>query len=473
MTKSKELAKNTVIITVGKISTQFLSFFLLPLYTALLTTDEYGSVDIVNTYVQLILPIVILQMDQSVFRFMIKGRDSKENTYKCITTGFVSFIFQVLIFSAVFFVISVIVKNKYAIYLYINVIAMALSSYSLQMARGIGDNISYSIASFLSGILTIGCNILFIAGLHMHAEGMLISSVVGNVFASLFALIRIKAFKFFDIKLFDKKFLKTMLRYSWPLIPNALIWWVVNASDRSIVLFFLGTSANGILAVSHKFPSLIMTIYNIFHLSWTESAALHLGEQDKNEFFSEIFDIVFKIFSSISILLIAFIPFIFNYFINENFLDSYYQVPIYSLASFFNVIVGLYSVVYIAEMRTGEIAKTSLFSGIINLVINIILIRFIGLYAASLSSAIAFGSMALYRALDVRKYIKQKVNYFVLITVIILFVMGFVSYYYRNIYIQWIYLIIALVYTVFLNWKIICKIISLINSFINRKKQNL
>ena len=72
MNREKQLVKNTFIVALGKICTQFISFFLLPLYTAILSTEEYGVVDLLNTYISLIIPIVFLQMDQAIFRFLIE-----------------------------------------------------------------------------------------------------------------------------------------------------------------------------------------------------------------------------------------------------------------------------------------------------------------------------------------------------------------------------------------------------------------
>ena len=62
MNKEKQLIKNTAIVSIGKICTQLITFFLLPLYTALLTTEQYGVVDLMNTLVALFLPIVTLQI---------------------------------------------------------------------------------------------------------------------------------------------------------------------------------------------------------------------------------------------------------------------------------------------------------------------------------------------------------------------------------------------------------------------------
>ena len=73
MNRSEELTKNTFIITLGRVSTQFITFLLLPLYTALLTTEEYGTVDLITTLVQFIVPVMSLMVDQGVFRDLLNS----------------------------------------------------------------------------------------------------------------------------------------------------------------------------------------------------------------------------------------------------------------------------------------------------------------------------------------------------------------------------------------------------------------
>ena len=75
MSKGKQLLKNTIIVTIGKISTQLITFLLLPVYTAILTKEEYGVVDLLNTLVGLFLPIVTLQVEQGLFRYLIDYRN--------------------------------------------------------------------------------------------------------------------------------------------------------------------------------------------------------------------------------------------------------------------------------------------------------------------------------------------------------------------------------------------------------------
>ena len=86
MSRKTELAKNTAILTVGKLCTQCISFFLLPLYTAILSTEEYGTFDLLVTYSTLLLPLVNWQLDQGLFRFMLDYRGNKEEQGKLFST---------------------------------------------------------------------------------------------------------------------------------------------------------------------------------------------------------------------------------------------------------------------------------------------------------------------------------------------------------------------------------------------------
>ena len=102
MNREKQLVKNTVIITIGKICTQMISFFLLPLYTSILTTEEYGVVDLLNTLVSLFIPIVTFQIEQAVFRYLIDARNDEEKTSKVISTTVFTVILQCILYLGIF-----------------------------------------------------------------------------------------------------------------------------------------------------------------------------------------------------------------------------------------------------------------------------------------------------------------------------------------------------------------------------------
>ena len=112
---NKALFKNTGIIAIGQISTKIVNFLLLPLYTALLTTQEYGLVDILSTYSALIVVIVGLQINQAVFRFLVTNRKNKEKLIEICSTTFFCSVIICLIYSFAFLIIQYF--TIYSIYL--------------------------------------------------------------------------------------------------------------------------------------------------------------------------------------------------------------------------------------------------------------------------------------------------------------------------------------------------------------------
>ena len=468
MNREKQLIKNTAIITVGKICTQMVSFFLLPLYTAILTTAEYGVVDLLNTLVSLLLPIVTFQIEQAVFRYLIDARNDEEKTAKVISTTVFTVIIQCIIYLAIFILVSRWINNEYKYFLATNVIACIGSSIMLQISRGLGDNQTYAIGSFITAGVTIIFNVIFIVGFRFGAYGMLTASLLANIICVIFIFFRKKIYRYLSITEYKKELLKKLWKYSLPLIPNQLSWWVFNSSNRLIISTFLGMSANGIFAAAHKFSSVYITIYNIFNMTWTESATLHIDDEDNSEFFSKITNNMFSLFSCLCFGIIAFMPFVFPIMINEAYGEAYNQIPILMLASLGNVGVGLISVIYIARKKTKEVAKISIMAAVINLIVHLTLIKFIGLYAASISTLVAYYSMLIYRFIDVRKYVKLNLDKKMLLRTLVMVVFLLFAYYLNNFILNIIMVLVTIIYSIMVNRKNITAILGFVKTKIGR-----
>ena len=115
MNKKKDLVKNTFIILLGKLCTQFISFLLLPLYTNYLVTEEFGYVDLINTYVSLLVPICTLQLEMSIFRFLIDSRNNNEEKEKYITTNIIDLLLIIFVVVIIFYIFMSFVNIKFGI----------------------------------------------------------------------------------------------------------------------------------------------------------------------------------------------------------------------------------------------------------------------------------------------------------------------------------------------------------------------
>lgn len=466
MNREKILAKNTIIITLGKICTQMITFFLLPLYTGILSTGEYGTVDLLNTLVGLLLPIVTFQVEQAIFRELIEVRENEKEKIRIISSGVITVIVQCIIYLFIFAVVSPFINNDYKIFLATNVVVYIFLSLFQQIARGLGDNTKFAIGSFISAITTILFNILFLVVIKLGATGMLLGTMLGQTTGSLYLFVSLKLYKYIRVKEYKKEIIKKLWKYSVPLIPNAISWWVFNASDRVIASGILGVDQNGILAAALKFSTVYITLYNIFNMSWTESISVAIDDKDIKDYFNKMFNIILSLFIALAVGLIACMPFIFPIMINKNYGNGYGLIPISIIASVFNVIVGLISVIYIAKKNTKAIANTSIVSAIINIVVHLVLIKFLGLYAAVISTFTAYFVMSIYRLIDVKKrYFKIEINREIIFKTLPVLFIVMIAYYINNIYFN----ILSILLSVVLAWSLNKNSIEIIIKFIKRK----
>lgn len=449
MKQEKELIKNTFIIAIGKFSTQIVSFLLVSLYTAKLTTQEYGSYDLIITIITFITPFITLTFEESMFRFLIDAKNRREE--KSIITQTVVTILTMLAIACLIILLVIKIFSINTTKLFIPyVIAVVLMALMNALVRGLGKIKLYSLSNFILSVLTIVLNVVLILGTNLKVDGLLLSVIIANLVMVLFLSIRLKLKEFINIKLMNKKLMKEMLTYSIPLIPHSLSWTIINLSDRLIIAGALGTASNGIYAISNKFPTIINTVYNYFAIAWKESAAKALHEEDSGQYYNKIYEALKNMVYSATVLVIAFVPFVFNILIKGGYQEAYLYIPILVFSVYFSNMASFYGGIFSAYKKTKIIGTTTLVSAIINLVIDIVFIKTIGIYAAAISTLLASVFLYVYRKYKIKDFVKLKhskdMNFTIIITLIV-----FLSYYSNNIIFKGIALLFTIIYALMMN----------------------
>lgn len=449
MKQEKELIKNTFIIAIGKFSTQIVSFLLVSLYTAKLTTQEYGSYDLIITIITFITPFITLTFEESMFRFLIDAKNRREE--KSIITQTVVTILTMLAIACliIFLVIKIFSINTTKLFIPY-VIAVVLMALMNALVRGLGKIKLYSLSNFILSVLTIVLNVVLILGTNLKVDGLLLSVIIANLVMVLFLSIKLKLKEFIDFKLMNKKLMKEMLTYSIPLIPHSLSWTIINLSDRLIIAGALGTASNGIYAISNKFPTIINTVYNYFAIAWKESAAKALHEEDSGQYYNKIYEALKNMVYSATVLVIAFVPFVFNILIKGGYQEAYLYIPILVFSVYFSNMASFYGGIFSAYKKTKIIGTTTLVSAIINLVIDIVFIKTIGIYAAAISTLLASMFLYVYRKYKIKDFVKLKHSKDMSFTIIITLIV-FLSYYSNNIIFKGIALLFTIIYALMMN----------------------
>lgn len=452
MNKKKQLAKNTIILLIGKISTKFISFLLIPLYTSKLHTGDYGFVDLIVTYVLLLSPIISLQLESACFRFITENRDNENKCIEIIDIVFSILVKLILLSTVLYFLVSEIVYIRYKMYIYFAIVSCILNDVLLQIIRGFGNNIKYSIACFINGITNVIFNIVFIVFLDFGAQSILISMILSNLITIIYMFFSIKLYNYikFNYKV-NKQLKKEIMKYSLPLVPNGISWWVVNISDRTIISLFLGVSMNGIYAIASKFPGIISTLFSIYNLSWSESASLNINSKERDTFFSDIFNMTLNVVFSISILLMAFMGIAFDFLIGKEYVESFNYIPLLVLATFLSCIMSFLSSVYIATKSTKKLANISIISAVINVIVDLLLIKQLKLYAACISTIVAYLVVLIYEYCDIRKIIKFNISKKNLVMFFFVFIAVMTIYYVNIVWLDVVCLVLCICYSLLIN----------------------
>ena len=163
--RANYLIKNTVIFTIGNLATKFISFFLVPLYTNTLSTTEYGTVDLVSTICNVLAPIMILNISESVMRFSL---DREADYSQILSIGILIYFFSLILGLLIFPINSLVpLTDEYSIYIYFNTVMYAGSQLFLCYLRGKERLAAYAIGGVIQ-TLTLACfNIFFLLNLKL------------------------------------------------------------------------------------------------------------------------------------------------------------------------------------------------------------------------------------------------------------------------------------------------------------------
>lgn len=461
MERGKELVKNTGILFFARISTQVVSFFLLPLFTSLLSTSQYGQLDIYSSLVMIVLPLTTLQLEQATFRFLVGKEDCATRTI-VISTAIKSLTIIITIVSIMYFSINAVVRIEYGIPLFFYYFSMALSTVLYQVSRGFGQNTTYGIASFLISTITILLNVFFVAVFKMGVVGVVVSTSIAHFLGSCFMIYRTKAYRYVEWRRADNTLTIEMLMYSIPLIFNQISSWVINYSDRMIILCFLGISFNGIYSVSNKFSNILIAFFNVFNLAWTENVLKSIDDTDVLDYANRIISITITIYFIIITGIVNVLPFCFKFFVNAKFADSYYQIPILLAGAAFSGISACLGSIYLAFKKTKNVGITTIMAGITNIIVHLLLIHYIGLYAASISTLVAFMSLFAYRYINMQTFFKIRINWWLCLPAIGIFIISCAAYLIQKKMIIGITFVIMVVYLCVLMKKYRIEIVKLL-----------
>ena len=403
----KKLFSNTIIFAIGSFSSKVLVLLLVKVYTTYLSPEEMGINDVITQIANWLQPLVTLTVSEAIIRF---GLDKAYNKIRVFTLGNIICFAGLAVLGIILPIVAISgVADKYlsgySLLLYVYIFSSSLKLVYSTFVRALERVKLFAINGILTTFFTLAGTLLFMIGFKMGNTGYLLSIIVSDLISVVFLTFTAKLWRYLDFRRFDRELLHTMLQYSIPLIPAQILWLITNSSDSFMTTHYLGSEANGILSASYKIPNLVATVYLMFGQAWNMSAILENDSEDRDKFYTNVFNLNQCLLYILAAGCLMIVQPLTAVWLGESFQESVKYSPILIYSSIFSCFTTFLGSIYLASKETKRSMVTSLFSGIINVGLNIILIPRIGLYGPPISTVASYLAVFIIRGYDSRKLV--------------------------------------------------------------------
>ena len=401
----KRLFGNTMVFTAGKFISKLLVFLMMPLYTACLSEAQYSTADLITQLANLLIPLACLGISEGIFRNAAAKEGDKQ-------AFFSSGIAILGISTAAFLLLSplLLLLEYFAPYLWLIILFVLCSNFHSVCAQyvcAIGKTKTFAAQGILNTALNIAFNLLFLLGFGMKIEGYVLSVVCADFVTTLVLIVFCRLWKAFSLKKISRKLMGEMLRFSLPLIPTTVFWWITGVSDRYLVARMRSDTENGLYAAAYKIPTLLTYMVSVFNEAWRLSAVRESDDADScADFFGKVFRYYVAIVFVGGAFLIAFAKVGSILLFADSYYDAWLYVPILVLATVFTSFDSFLASAYFTKKKTMASFYTSMVGAVFNIILNLIWIPAWGAVGASVATLISYFVVFVLRAATMHRYIR-------------------------------------------------------------------
>ncbi len=417
--KIKSLGADTAVYGVSTIVGRFLNFLLVPFYTNVLATSQYGVVATVYSYIAFMNIVYMYGMESAYFKYASTKEIGEDK--EIFSTPFISVLITSLLFSGLIFFNDarlaplVEVPLHYADTIKYSALMLLLDSVAvipfavLRLERKVKTFASIKVINI---VINVAANVILLLKYHMGVEGIFISGVIASAASVVLLLPTITGKLQFH---FRTDLYKALLRFGLPYVPAGLAAMMVQVIDRPILLALTNESTVGIYQANYRLGIFMMLMVSMFDYAWRPFFLTHAKEPNAKEMYSRIMT-YFVLFGSIVVLLVSLyvddivkIRVFHRFIINPAYWSGLGIVPIVLIAYLFNgMYVNFMAGIYI-EKKTSHLPYITGIGAAVNVVANFLMIPKYGMFGAAWATLFAYAAMAL--ALYIVSHKFYPVNY--------------------------------------------------------------
>jgi len=396
------LLGNTLVFALGGLAVKAVSLVLMPLYTTALAAGEYGTAELLNSAIEIVLPLLSLGVVEALYRFSIDDDVPKDelfaNSLLVLGGGVACTGVLCSLGSAVW-------GMEHAASFFVLFCSVCVFKATTQLARGLGHVRRFVAYGLINALAMVIATYVLLVQVRAGIEGYLWSYAIGYLVGGVAAFLGSAEYRLLVPFRVDRVLLRRMLVYSLPLVPNLLSWWLVSVSGRYVVLWGSGLAAAGLFTAASKMPSLINIVASVFQQAWQYSTAREINSPDHGAFFGVVLRGYSLATLSAAGLVIALNRPICRLLLQTEFAEGWRYVPLLMLAATFGVMTIFFGTFYQALMNSGVLMVSTMLGAVVNVLLGVALVPFMGPWGAGMAGAVAYALVLVVRARDLRRRI--------------------------------------------------------------------
>lgn len=386
--------RDSAIYTLPSILSYGISFFLIPLYTRVLTPTDYGALDMITVFGSLVALTVALEVSQGVARFYMDeettdGKKVLASTALWFTVlTFTAFLIVALAFAPELSLIVIgapgfdDVFRLGTVFIWVNGLFYLLKNQLRWELR----SKAYSAVSIVHSLTTAGASVLLAYVFQFGIYGFLAGMILGTAAGTLLGFYHLKTT--FQLRL-DLAKLRTMLAFSIPLVPSSIAVFVSMYIDRLMINYYLSLEEVGLYGIGYRLASVSTLVLVGFQMALTPLVYKHYQEPETPRQLATIF----RTFLAIVIVIFLILSLFADVALMILTTPAYYaagQVVVFLVPAI------LLSQMYIFAPGIGIAKKTHLFvwinagGAILNIFFNWMLIPQVGYVGAAIATLLGY-----------------------------------------------------------------------------------
>ena len=443
--RSSKFLKDIGVYAIGNIGSKIITFLMVPMYTYFIhDTSDFGYYDLCLTVCLLLIPFVTVQLRDGAFRFLLDCDDHTQRqrivtfvSHTMVTTIAVSAI--IAVFMALF------TSVQYLGYALGLLIAMSLQEVYSQVFRGLGNNRAFVTVGILSALGIGVFSIIFVAGMGWGIRGIFLANIVARVLALLIVEAKVRLIsRHTSWHINTREVGRDILRYTLPLLPGSLCWWLTGSSDRLFITHFLGLDTNGVYAVAIRFTGIINTLAIIFYQAWQETAILQYNSPDRDRFFSKMFNSYIFLLALILVGYVFMLKVNYGWLVANEYSESLNYIYPLGLSAVIFALAAFFDMGYQCAKDTPRTLPAIVLAAIVNIVLNFALIKPLGVYGVIVTQLVTYLVLFTYRWFDMKRYFILKFNKRTLVPIIVILLSAIPFYYSPKAWTNIVFMVIAI-----------------------------